>query len=45
VVLVTHDMRIAERADRILTIRDGVVESDTRTPVRLVSGEQARDRA
>jgi putative ABC transport system ATP-binding protein len=28
VVLVTHDPRIAERADRILTIRDGVVESD-----------------
>jgi putative ABC transport system ATP-binding protein len=28
VVLVTHDPRIAERADRILTIRDGIVESD-----------------
>jgi putative ABC transport system ATP-binding protein len=30
VVLVTHDQRIAERADRILLIRDGVVEKDER---------------
>jgi putative ABC transport system ATP-binding protein len=54
VVLVTHDTRIAERANRILTIRDGVVESDTRTPLqaplgdtprpRVASGEHARDR-
>jgi putative ABC transport system ATP-binding protein len=36
VVLVTHDPSIAERADRILTICDGVVESDTRTSIRAV---------
>jgi putative ABC transport system ATP-binding protein len=28
VILVTHDARIAARADRILSIRDGLVESD-----------------
>ena len=28
VILVTHDARIAARADRVLSIRDGMVESD-----------------
>jgi putative ABC transport system ATP-binding protein len=28
VILVTHDPRIADRADRVLKIRDGLVESD-----------------
>ncbi len=28
VILVTHDARIAARADRVLSIRDGLVESD-----------------
>jgi putative ABC transport system ATP-binding protein len=39
VILVTHDPRLAERADRVITIRDGVVESDTKTPLRLVRAE------
>ena len=29
-VLVTHDARVAERAQRILRMRDGVIESDER---------------
>jgi putative ABC transport system ATP-binding protein len=28
VILVTHDPRVAERADRVVSIRDGTVESD-----------------
>jgi len=32
VVLVTHDPRIAARADRVLSIRDGLVESDGPPP-------------
>jgi putative ABC transport system ATP-binding protein len=34
VILVTHDPRIAERADRVLSIRDGLVESDRQTGTR-----------
>ncbi len=34
VVLVTHDSRVAERADRILTIRDGRVDRDETRPRR-----------
>ncbi len=34
VVLVTHDPRIAERADRVLTIRDGRVDKDERRSPR-----------
>jgi putative ABC transport system ATP-binding protein len=44
VILVTHDLRIAERADRILSIRDGKVESDTKTTLRLASGDHERER-
>jgi len=28
VVLITHEMEVAEYANRIITIRDGLVESD-----------------
>ncbi len=34
VILVTHDPRIAERADRVLTIRDGRLHSDERRASR-----------
>ncbi len=33
VVLVTHDEGLARRADRVVRMRDGVVESETRTAV------------
>ncbi|MCD7723742.1 MAG: ABC transporter ATP-binding protein [Clostridiales bacterium] len=31
-ILVTHDLRVAEQADRILTIEDGKITSDTKAP-------------
>jgi ABC-type lipoprotein export system ATPase subunit len=31
VVLVTHDVRIAEEAERVVAIRDGRIESDSAT--------------
>ena len=34
VILVTHDMSIAERADRIVRIKDGRIESDTANKAR-----------
>ena len=30
IVLVTHDARVAARADRVLTMRDGLVANETR---------------
>ncbi len=45
VILVTHDARIAERADRVLTIRDGLLESDTCTTRRGTPTDPPRPRA
>jgi ABC-type antimicrobial peptide transport system permease subunit len=36
IVMVTHDPEVAARADRVVTVRDGLIESDRR------SGEQTR---
>ena len=36
-ILITHDMVLAERCDRILRIADGIVVSDERTAVSLAA--------
>jgi macrolide transport system ATP-binding/permease protein len=43
VVLVTHDIEVAEHADRIITIRDGEIQEDRRneTPVINETAEEA----
>ena len=37
-VLVTHDPALAAHADRIITLRDGLVVSDERVRVETISG-------
>jgi putative ABC transport system ATP-binding protein len=37
VILVTHEEEIAENAHRIIRLRDGVVESDTKKSLSLQS--------
>ena len=37
IIVVTHDMEIAERARRIIRLRDGRIEEDTGTPEAAVS--------
>ncbi len=32
ILLVTHDQRVAETADRVVSMRDGRIEADRRTP-------------
>ncbi|MDP1748691.1 MAG: ABC transporter, partial [Reyranella sp.] len=36
-ILITHDMVLAERCDRILRIADGLVVADDRMPVSLAA--------
>jgi ABC-type lipoprotein export system ATPase subunit len=37
IVLITHDSEVAEHADRILSIRDGEIASDTKKPSSEIS--------
>ncbi|MDW5290054.1 ABC transporter ATP-binding protein [Formosa sp. PL04] len=39
VILVTHEEEIAEHAHRIIRLRDGIIESDTRTDKKTVAVE------
>ncbi len=39
-VVVTHDPEIAKYADRVVTIRDGVVVSDAENPAKAGNGEE-----
>ncbi|MFC0284284.1 MacB family efflux pump subunit [Camelimonas abortus] len=43
VIIVTHDMGVARRAERIIEISDGVIVSDTRNPERPPRGRPAGD--
>jgi putative ABC transport system ATP-binding protein len=36
-ILITHDMTLAARCDRILRIADGVVVGDERTPAAMAA--------
>ncbi|MCY3904955.1 MAG: ABC transporter ATP-binding protein [Caldilineaceae bacterium] len=39
-VIITHDQEVAERARRVITMRDGVIISDSDAAVAAVSGDQ-----
>ena len=39
-VIITHDMEIAERAHRVITMRDGVIISDTRRATQAAANGQ-----
>lgn len=38
IIMVTHDNSVAARCERVVRLRDGVIESDTRNPVRTTTG-------
>lgn len=41
IILVTHERTTAEHAERIIRVKDGLIESDTRDFKRQVAGERA----
>jgi putative ABC transport system ATP-binding protein len=41
IVMVTHDLRIADRCERVVRLRDGVIESDLRGGAMTASGRAA----
>ncbi len=43
VILVTHDIEVAQHADRIITIRDGEIQEDRRNEMPIVQEEAAED--
>lgn len=42
VILVTHEEEIAEHAHRIIRLRDGIIESDTRTDKKTIAVESIK---
>ena len=45
VIMVTHNLEIAERAERVITMRDGVLVSDRRTASAATAGGAAEEAA
>jgi len=41
VILVTHEADIAAHANRVVRMRDGRIESDTRSPGRMTPGPRS----
>jgi putative ABC transport system ATP-binding protein len=41
IIMVTHEMDIAAHAERLVTLRDGVIESDARQDARAAHGHLA----
>ncbi len=45
IVLITHELYVAEHADRIISIRDGAIVSDVKNANKRVSGNHHHDHA